>query len=1040
MLSAIIGLAVRLRGVMIALAVLATAYGWLALGHARLDVFPEFAPPKAIVQTEAPGFTPEQVETLVTQPLENVLSGANDLAGMRSKSIQGLSAITLTFRAGSNLTRLRQTVSERIQRAAPDLPATVHAPVLLPLSSSAGIVLTIGMTSSTLTPMQLRTLADWAIKPQLLAVPGVSDVSVFGGVVRQLQIRIHPDALARYGLSFQDVIAAARRATGNTGAGFVENDNQRIVLAPVGAPLTPAALAAVALREHDGSVLRLGDVANVINGGAPPTGAASIMGKPGVMLVISEQYGADTVCVTNALEHTLQGLGPALRVQHVKLYPALFRPANFISAAVGHLRNALLIGAALVIVVLFLLLRNARAAMISAVAIPLSLLAAVVVLGRLGFGLNTMTLGGLAIAIGEVVDDAIIDVENIMRRLRLNRSMATPLPAGEVVLAASLEVRGAVIYATFIVALVFVPVLTLSGVAGSLFAPLGIAYIAAIMASLAVALTVTPALAMTLLRGTQESPEPRVQIWLKRQYLRWLTRVGRHPRALIAAVALLCIAALVTLPFLQGEFLPQLHEGHYIVHMRLAPGASLQASQGLGTHVTHALLAIPGVRSVAQRTGRASRIADPSPVFANEFEVDLKPLSGAGQQRVLDRIRHALAAFAGASFSVNTFLTERIQETLSGFTAPVVVNVFGNDLDQIDRKASEAAAVLSKLPGATNVQVQAPQGEPQLSIRLRNAALARHGIAPGDVLNDLEAAYAGTRVGQVLDGDRVFDVTVILPPALRRDPAAVGALRIATPDGRQLPLSELADLSMTDGRFMIQHEDGLRVQAITVNLKGVNAGAFVARARKALAHDVHWPAGVFPVFSGDAAAQSAATRQLLVYSVLAAAGVVLLLYLALRRLRTVALVTVNLPFALVGGVAVALLTGGTLTLGGLVGFVTLFGISVRNSIMLVSHYRHLVEVEGLPWNMASVQRGASERLIPILMTALVTALGLAPLALTAGAPGNEIEGPMAAVILGGLVTSTALNLLVLPVLAARWLRFDEGSQQYPLAQSTNHSV
>lgn len=1040
MLSAIIGLAVRLRGVMIALAVLATAYGWLALGHARLDVFPEFAPPQAIVQTEAPGFTPEQVETLVTQPLENALSGVNDLAGMRSKSIQGLSAITLTFRAGSNLTRLRQTVSERIQRAAPDLPATVHAPVLLPLSSSAGIVLTIGMTSSTLTPMQLRTLADWTIKPQLLAVPGVSDVSVFGGVVRQLQIRIHPDALARYGLSFQEVIAAARRATGNTGAGFVENDNQRIVLAPVGAPLTPAAIAAVVLREHEGSVLRLGDVANVINGGAPPTGAASIMGKPGVMLVISEQYGADTVRVTNALEHKLQGLGPALRVQHVKLYPALFRPANFISAAVGHLRNALLIGAALVIVVLFLLLRNARAAMISAVAIPLSLLAAVVVLERLGFGLNTMTLGGLAIAIGEVVDDAIIDVENIMRRLRLNRSRATPLPAGEVVLAASLEVRGAVIYATFIVALVFVPVLTLSGVAGSLFAPLGIAYIAAIMASLAVALTVTPALAMTLLRGAQESPEPRVQIWLKHQYLRWLTRVGRHPRALIAAVALLCIAALVTLPFLQGEFLPQLHEGHYIVHMRLAPGASLQASQGLGTHVTHALLAIPGVRSVAQRTGRASRIADPSPVFANEFEVDLKPLSGAGQQRVLNRIRHALAAFAGASFSVNTFLAERIQETLSGFTAPVVVNVYGNDLDQIDRKASEAAAVLSKLPGATNVQVQAPQGEPQLSIRLRNAALARHGIAPGDVLNELEAAYAGARVGQVLDGDRVFDVTVTLPPALRRDPAAVGALRIAAPDGRQLPLSELADLSMTDGRFMIQHEDGLRVQAITVNLKGVNAGAFVARARKALAHDVHWPAGVFPVFSGDAAAQSAATRQLLVYSVLAATGVVLLLYLALRRLRTVALVTVNLPFALVGGVAVALLTGGTLTLGGLVGFVTLSGISVRNSIMLVSHYRHLVEVEGLPWNMASVQRGASERLIPILMTALVTALGLAPLALTAGAPGNEIEGPMAAVILGGLVTSTALNLLVLPVLAARWLRFDEGSQQHPPVQSTHHSV
>ncbi|MHB8679842.1 MAG: efflux RND transporter permease subunit [Rudaea sp.] len=1027
MLNAIVGFAVRLRGVMIALAVLAAGYGVFALARARLDVFPEFAPPQAIVQTEAPGLAPDQVETLVTQPLENALAGAGELAGMRSKSLQGLSAITLTFHAGSDLTRVRQTVSERLQRAAARLPAAVRAPVLLPLSSSAGIVLTIGITSPVLTPMQLRTLADWTLTPQLLAVHGVSDVNVFGGAVRQLQIQIHPDALARYGLSFQDVIAAARRATGNAGAGFVENDEQRIVLTPVGMPMTPQAVAAVAVREHHGAVLRLGDVATVTDGAAPATGAASIMGKPGVMLVISEQYGADTVRVTRALERTLQGLAPSLAAQHVQLYPALFRPANFIAAAVGHLRNALLIGAVLVIVVLFAFLRNARAAMISAVAIPLSLLAAVVVLERLGLGLNTMTLGGLAIAIGEVVDDAIIDVENIMRRLRLNRSAASPLPAGSVVLAASLEVRGAVIYATFIVALVFVPVLTLSGVAGSLFAPLGVAYIAAIMASLAVALTLTPALALTVLRGAQETPEPPLQTWLKRHYLRWLARAERHPRAFPVGVALLCLAALGALPFLRTEFLPQLREGHYIVHMRLAPGASLQASQNLGEHVTRELLAVPEVRSVAQRTGRATRIADPSPAFANEFEVDLKPLSGAGQQRALDHIQRALTAFADASFSVNTFLTERIHETLSGTTAPVVVNIYGNDLDQIDRKASAAAAALSTLPGAGNVQVQAPQGEPQLSIRLRNGALSRNGIAPADVLDTLQTAYAGLRVGQVLQGNRVFDVEAILPPALRRDPAAVGSLPIAAPDGRQVPLSRLADLSMTQGRFMIQHENGLRVQTISVALAGIGASAFVARAQQALARDVHWPAGVYAVFGGDAAAQAAATHQLLVYSALAAIGVVLLLYLALRRMHDVLLVLVNLPFALVGGVAVALLMGGTLTLGGLVGFVTLFGISVRNSIMLMAHYRNLVEVEGQAWNVATVQRGAAERLTPILMTALVTALGLAPLALTAGAPGNEIEGPMAAVILGGLVTSTLLNLLVLPTLASRLTSFGDGT-------------
>ncbi len=1023
MLNAIVGFAVRLRGVMIALALLATAYGVLALGRARLDVFPEFAPPQAIVQTEVPGFAPSQVETLVTQPLENALAGAGALSSMRSKSLQGLSMITLTFRNGSDLQRVRQTVSERLQRVASTLPTGARTPVLLPLSSSSGIVLTIGVTSHKLDALQLRTLADWTLKPQLLSVPGVSDVTVFGGGLRQLQIQVHPQALARYGLSMQQVLAAARRATGQAGGGFVENASQRIVLAPVGVATTPAQIAEVVLKAHDGSVLRLGDVATVSNAAAPAAGAASIMGKPGVMLVIAEQYGADTVRLTQALDARLQSLKPALTAQHVTLYPALFRPANFIDAAVTHLRDALLIGAALVLLVLFLFLRNARAALVSAVAIPLSLLAAVVVLEHFGLGLNTMTLGGLAIAIGEVVDDAIIDVENIVRRLRLNRLEATPLPAVQVVLAASLEVRGAVIYATFIVALVFVPVITLSGVAGSLFAPLGIAYIAAIMASLVVALTVTPALALTLLRGTDNAPEPALQRRIKQHYAGMLTRVERHPRGLPIVVAVICVAALAVLPFLQSSFLPQLREGHYIVHMRLAPGASLQASQDLGVHVSQALLAVPGVRSVAQRTGRSARTVDPSPTFANEFEVDLKPLSGPGQQRALNGIQQALKPFVGASFSVNTFLSERIHETLSGYTAPVVVKIYGNQLDQLDSLAQQSATVLSSLPGASNVQVQAAQGEPQLSIRLRQDVLSRDGIAPADVLDTLQAAYAGTRVGQVLDGNRVFDVEVILPPSLRQDPASVGALPISAPDGRQWPLSALADLTMSQGRVMVLHEDGQRVQVVTVNLRGANAAAFTRRAQQALAHDITWPPGTYPVFGGDAAAQSAATHQLLAHGTLALAGVIVLLYLALRSMRSVTLVLVNLPFALVGGVAVALLMGGTLSLGGLVGFVTLFGISVRNSIMLVSHYRHLVEVEGLPWNMQTAQRGAAERLVPILMTALVTALGLLPLALTAGAPGNEIEGAMAAVILGGLLTSTILNLLVLPVLSVRWLSF-----------------
>ncbi len=1024
MLNAVVGFAVRFRGVVIALAIMIVAYGIIAIAKARLDVFPEFAPPQAIVETEAPGLAPEQVETLVTQRLEDALAGARGLATMRSKSIQGLSMITLTFDEDSDLTDLRQSVTERLARAATELPAAVGTPVLLPLSSSAGIVLTIGITSANQTPMQLRTLADWTLKPQILAVPGVSDVSVYGGQIKQVQIQVDPNALARYGLSFQDVMSAAQRATANIGLGFVENPNQRVVLMPQGVPTTPSDIGAVTLKAHNGSVLRLSDVALVTDGAAPLAGTASIMGKAGVMLVISEQYGADTRRVTEALEQRLQALTPTLQALHVTLYPALFRPANFIDTAVGHLRDALLLGALLVSAVLFLLLRNTRAALISAVAIPLSLIVAVIVLERLGFGINTMTLGGLAIAVGEVVDDAIIDVENILRRLRLNRAAGSPQSPAQVVLAASLEVRSAVIYATFVVALVFVPVLTLSGVAGRLFSPLGIAYIASIMASLVVALTLTPALALTLLRRDAEASEPPVQTWLKEHYWHILSRVEGHPRALMASVAVLCLLAVGSLFFIKGQFLPELREGHYIVHMRLAPGASLEASEQLGKRVTQVLLTIPGIRLVAQRIGRASRIEDPAPIFDSEFEVDLRPLSGSGQQRVLNQIGSTLHQFAGASFSANTFLTERIEETLSGYTAPVVVNIYGNNLDVLDRKAAEVENLLSRLPGVSSTQVQAPQGEPQLAIRLQDPALARYGLEPADVLNTVQAAYSGAQVGQVVEGSRIFDVDVTLPPSLRRDPLQLRSLPIAAPDGRQVPLFDLADLTMTDGRFMVLHDGGQRVQTVTVNLHGVTAGTFAERAERLLAARIQWPAGVYPVFSGDAAAQAAATAQLLAYSGLVAVCIVLLLFLAFRNMRTVVLVFVNLPFAVVGGVAVALFSGGTLTLGGLVGFVTLFGISVRNSIMLVSHYRHLIEVEGLPWSMATIQQGASERFLPILMTALVTALGLAPLALTSGAPGNEIEGPMAAVILGGLVTSTALNLLVLPTLAARWLRFD----------------
>lgn len=1027
MLTAIVRFAIRLRGVVISLACLLAGYGIYTLYQSNLDVFPEFAPPLAIIQTEALGLSSEQVEALVTQPIENALGGTVGLKTLRSKSLQGLSMITMTFRDGMDVYRARQLASERLGAVAGKLPLGIKPPALLPLSSSTSVALVIGLTTDVRSAMQLHNFAQWTLRPQLLGLPGVADVVLFGGDVPQFQIQVDPKKLVRYGLSLLDVLSAARRATGVRGAGFLENSNQRIVINTEGQIQTSEQLAQVVVTYKNGIGIHLGDIARVVIAPTPAVGAASIAGKPGVMLIIESQYRADTMSVTRSVEQALAGLKPVLAAEHVTLHPDIFRPANFIVAAISHLRTVLLLGGVLVIAVLFLFLLNVRTAFISAIAIPLSLLTAVIVLNYFGVSLNTMTLGGLAIALGEVVDDAIIDVENILRRLRENQTLAKPLSAARVVLKASIEVRSAVVFASFIVALVFLPVLTLSGVAGKLFAPLGIAYIIAILASLVVALTVTPALAYVLLANRPlQAEEPRLAQGLKTHYGRLLSCIEHRSRLLISVIAVLCVAALATLPLLNGSFIPEMKEGHYIVHMAATPGTSLPESMRIGSEITRELSKIPGVRLVAQRAGRAAEVVDPVGVNTSEFEVDLKPMSGGEQTRTLADIQHVLAQFPGLATSANTFITERIDETISGYTAPVVVNIFGNDLDVLDAKAQEIAQVLNRIPGAIGVSVQSPPGTPQLVIRLRQDQLTRFGFEPVDVLDAIQAAYQGVTVAQVYQGNRVYDVAVSLTPKYRENPAEVGSLLLRNLQGVTVPLKQLANISQSSGRYQIQHTGGRRLQTVTSSVRGRAISDFVKAAQARVNQEVDFPKGTYAVFAGEAQARTQSQHDLLVYAAMAGVGIVLLLFMALRSTRALLLVLVNLPFALVGGVATVLITGGNLTLGALIGFVTLFGITLRNSIVLISHYQHLVNQENMVWGPQAANRGASERLMPILMTALVTGLGLLPLALYSGAPGNEIEGPMAVVILGGLITSTILNLLVLPTLALRFGRFEKG--------------
>ena len=1042
MLKRLVELSLGSRGVVITLAVGFICYGLFVASRAKLDVFPEFVQPQATVQTEAPGLAPEQVEALVTRPVESALNGAGNLDSIRSESIQGLSVVTAVFKEGTDIYIARQVLAERLAQMSGDLPVGVASPKMEPLTSSTMDLLKFGLTSDKILPMALRTFADWTVRPRLLSVSGVAATKVFGGEVRQLQIQVQPDRLLALGVSVQDVSAAASAATGVRGAGFVETAAQRLVLQTEGQSLTAAQLGEVVVASRDGRSIRLKDVANVVEGGEPKFGDALINGKPGVLITTASQYGANTMEVTRGVEAALAELEPVFAAEGIDYTPALHRPATFIEIAIHNMKQSLLLGAVLVGVVLFLFLLDLRTALVAFMAIPLSLLAAVVVLDHFGVTLNTMTLGGLAAVLGVVVDDAIITVENILRRLREYEAIQ-PAPgespnnraAGgvfQVVLDATLEVRNSVVHATFVVVMVFVPVLTMSGLQGRFFAPLGVAFILANLASLLVALTVTPALCLALLSRNKLHAEPFYLRQLKSWHRDALGKVSRRPKTIFAVALILFAGSLATLPFFGGEFMPDFREGHFVVGITMAPGTSLPEMKRLGAQITTELQEIKEIKSTEEQIGRAEGGEDTWGSHRGEMHIELYPTAGENQEKVQAAIRDTLAKFPGVQTEVLTFLGDRIGETISGETAQVVVNIFGDDLDVLDAKANEVAAALNHVPGAADVQVSAPPGAPRVVVRLRPDRLTQFGFRPVEVLEAVRTAYQGDVVAQTYEGAKVFDVEVILAPAARQEPEAIGDLLISNPQGDRLALKQLAEVYLTTGRYAILHDGARRRQTVTCDPNGRDVGSFVADARKQVAERVKFPAGVYAEFSGAAEEQQHAQNELLLHSLFAAAGIIVLLAVVFHRALPLLLVLANLPFALVGGVVAIFLAGylgggqGSLSLGTMVGFVTLFGITMRNSIMMISHFEHLVTVEQQSWGVETAVRGATERLVPILMTALVTALGLLPLALGSGEAGREIEGPMAIVILGGLVTSTALNLLVLPTLALRYGRF--GSQ------------
>jgi CzcA family heavy metal efflux pump len=1022
MINRIIRWSLQNRLVVLVLAAAVIVFGVRAARQSPLDVFPDFAPPQVVIQTEAPGLSAEEVEQLVSLPLETALNGTANLETIRSSSVAGLSVVTCVFESGTDIFRARQLVGEKLQLALSRLPAGLGSPQMMPISTPVGILMKISLTADKTSLMDLRTLADWTLRPRLLAVPGIAQVTIFGGEVKQYQVIADPTRLADYHLSLAELMTAAQRANQNAGAGFMDSAAQSLVIYGLGRITSVEDLADSVITTRNGVPIQIRDVAAVRLGPEYKVGDASTFGKPSVILIVNKQPWANTLTTTRAVDGALDEMRPALP-RDIVMDATLFRQADFIERAIANIKTAMIEGGVLVAVVLLLFLATWRAGLISLTAIPLSLLVAVIVLQRLGGTINSMTLGGLAIAIGEVVDDAIIDVENVFRRLRENRVKPNPQPVLEVIYAASAEVRGSIVYATVIIALVFLPIFSLSGLAGRIFAPLGYAYIISILASLVVALTVTPALCYFLLPSVAgQASESVLVVRLKALYVRMLEPLLDHPTTVIAVSSVFLVAAIAVVPFLGGEFLPEFNEGNLIIHMVGLPGTSMQESMRIGALVQSRLAQIPETVKTAQQTGRAELGEDTQGPYYTELIVKLKE-SRRPRDVVMADVRDKLNDIAGFAFGIKQFISERIEEVLSGTTATIAVKVFGPDLDVLRETGHQVQLAMASVPGVADLTIDQQTGVPEVVIRFDRRALARHGLRSSDLADTIQAAFFGSKVSDVLDQQRTYALLVRYQPNVATDVETIRRTLVDTATGGKVPLGTLADIRVVNGPNVIDRENAQRRIVISCNVDSGSLTGVVERIKQRVTASVHLPTGYYIVYGGQYEAQTQAVNQMLLLGTVSVVGIFMLLFLALGSTRQALLVMANLPLALIGGVAAVLIASeGKTSVASLVGFITLLGIATRNGIMLVTHYNHLIAEEGMFFGRALIVRGALERLSPILMTALTAGLGLLPLALSVGTPGRELEQPMAVVILGGLVTSTLLNMIVLPAL---YLKFGQ---------------
>ncbi len=1009
-----------------AAAVVLAGGGWVA-ATLPVDIFPDLTAPTVTVLVDAHGLAPEEVESLVTFPIETALNGAADVRRVRSSSAQGISIVWVDFDWGTDIYRARQTVSERLQLAAARLPTDVSAPVLAPVTSIMGEILLIGMSAPEDRLMEARTAADWVVRPRLLAVPGVAQVVAIGGQVRQYQILVDPERLLAYRVGLGEVLAAATESNRNVSGGIYRSGGEEVLIRGLGRARDPEEIGLTVVATRAGVPVLIDDLAEVRIGPRIRFGTASVNAEPAVILSIQKQPGANTLQLTRAIDGELDRIAASLP-DGVSFERSIFRQADFISVAVNNVITALRDGAVLVVAILLLFLWNVRTTAISVLAIPLSLAVAVITLRALGGTINTMTLGGMAIAIGALVDDAIIFVENAHRRLRDNARAASPerRPALAVIRDAAREIRDPILSATLIITIVFVPLFFLSGVEGRMLQPLGLAYIVSILASLLVAVTVTPALCHMLLTrdgATAEAKTPWLLQRLERAYRVVLDWALRRSRLVLAGTGVLLVATVALVPGLGHSFLPEFQEGSLTISVVSLPGTSLVESDAIGARVERQLLAHPAVVATSRRTGRAELDEHAQGTNASEIDAQLD-LTDHELGVVMAAIRADLQGLPGTNVTVGQPIGHRIDHMLSGTRAAIAVNLFGPDLQRLRGLAGEIEAVAEGVAGLVDIAVEQQADVPQLQVRANRRAMARYGVTPGALTEAVDVAFQGEEVSLIREGQRAFELVVRYADAHRGDPVAIGRTLLNTPSGMTIPLSQLADIAPARGPNTISRENVQRKIVISANVAGRDVDGAVVDLQEGLERDVSLPPEYFVQYGGQFESGREATRRITILSLFSIVAIFLIMYRTFHSVRTAALLMINLPLALAGGVLAILVIGGTLNVATLVGFITLFGIAVRNGILLVSRYRDL-HGAGLPL-AASIRRGSMERLAPILMTALTAGLALIPLALGIGEPGKEIQAPLAVVVLGGLLTSTFLNMVVVPALFLRFGRLDSG--------------